>query len=1096
MSGIDVAAAWAELSQANRLYRLQAASGQDGNSNAIVDALRVEGWVQREAISGLFELRIVCLSLDAHLELKSMVGESLTLLSVLANGELVRRSGMVRAAESLGANGGLARYRLTLVPALWLATQQARSQVFQRRTVADIVEQVLAPYADAMPWDYSPEASGFLAGAPERTYCTQYRETDFDFLSRLLAEEGLAWRIEEDEAAPLGHKLILFAANEQQPADPSSPIRFHRKSSQERSDAVQALARRMRHSVAQVNLAAWHVDAKRQVSGSAPTTFPVGGPRAARLEYDDVQGLNDQARNWSDSGTVGRYAGLLMEAAECRADMLIGHSTVRTLRAGTRIEITNAPALGLTKPPHLLLDSIEHVGINNLPRDTAASIAAQLGGLLPYLVFDAQAVSALSAITTEAEVFGLAPRSGSASPDATSRIDPQPDRQALATAQSTGYANSFAGVHEVRPWRPAVIAANGARLHAKPTVHGIQSAIVVGPSGETSPSGADELYCNARGDIRVRFHWQRPEEARDDNKTTRWTRSAQRQAGPGMGWQWIHRIGQEVAVRFADGDIDQPIVVGGLYNGRGEGGIAPTPGGETKAQSDTSVFAQASDAAASAQANLANGESSGNAPAWHGASADPRGHRNAAALTGFKTKEFGGAGYSQLVFDDSDSQLRIQLHASTGHSQLNLGHLIHQKDNYRGSFRGQGLELRTDAYASLRGGKGVLLSTYHGQGGSRLEPTGDFAAGMALMKQVQQLGQALSGAAKTHLTVQMAGHVGATKPNESILDKDKAPYAAMQHAVSGMVDGRDLQDAYSDAADKAIAAGKDKVPHATDAVIAMAAKGGLAMVAGQHVQVVAGETATLATAGDLNFALADALRIHSGQAIGVLAGAQKADAEAGLSVIASKDDLDFQAQHDELKIQAKDKLKIASTSKTVELAAKKKIKVATAQGASIVVENGDITFQCPGTITYYTMQRTLAGPTRGNFKLPEFPDSTTSPLKSRAMFSLGAMPGLMQNYGGEPYTLYADGAVLQKGVTEDDGSVMWDHKESTQQYKVELVTGQVFEVDALETFGSDAARKLANQGYRGFEHEAGDKADYGAEGDEFRKRAWRGKNQD
>ncbi|RYZ80321.1 MAG: hypothetical protein EOO68_37505, partial [Moraxellaceae bacterium] len=45
--------------------------------------------------------------------------------------------------------------------------------------------------------------------------------------------------------------------------------------------------------------------------------------------------------------------------------------------------------------------------------------------------------------------------------------------------------------------------------------------------------------------------------------------------------------------------------------------------------------------------------------------------------TGFKTKEFGGAGFSQLVFDDSDRQLRIQLHASTAHSQLNLGHLIH-----------------------------------------------------------------------------------------------------------------------------------------------------------------------------------------------------------------------------------------------------------------------------------------------------------------------------------------------------------------------------------------------------------------------------------
>ncbi|BEP66961.1 hypothetical protein GmRootV35_14750 [Variovorax sp. V35] len=43
-----------------------------------------------------------------------------------------------------------------------------------------------------------------------------------------------------------------------------------------------------------------------------------------------------------------------------------------------------------------------------------------------------------------------------------------------------------------------------------------------------------------------------------------------------------------------------------------------------------------------------------------------------------------------MVFDDSNQQLRVQLHASTAHSQLNLGHLIHQADNFRGSFRGQG----------------------------------------------------------------------------------------------------------------------------------------------------------------------------------------------------------------------------------------------------------------------------------------------------------------------------------------------------------------------------------------------------------------------
>ncbi|PIF75592.1 uncharacterized protein involved in type VI secretion and phage assembly [Variovorax sp. 54] len=972
MPSADRSALWAELSQTARLYRLEAPSAASSSSSAAresIDALRVEGWVQREAVSQLSELRIVCLSLRADLALSSLIDQPLTLVTVLADGSLAKRTGLIRAVESLGSDGGLARYRLTLVPWLWLATQQGRSQVFQQRSVADIIERVLAPYADAGSWAFSSEVNGFLADAPVRTYCTQYRESDFDFFSRLLAEEGLAWRIEEDAKAPMGHKLVIFSSNDTQPADAGSPVRFHRKSSQERSDAVQALVRRMRQSVAQVHLSAWNVDGKRQLTGSAPARFPVGGKNAPRLEYDDVLGLNDRSRGWDTNRTLERYAALMMEAAECRADVMLGHSTVRTLRAGTRIEIDDAPALGLQTKPALLLDTVEHVGINNLPKDTAASIAAQLGELTEHLVFD----QPCAPVTAESNVFGLVSSATATNND----IHPQP--QNLATAQAQGYANSFSGVHAPRPWRPALAAADGARLHAKPTASGVHSAIVVGPSGETSPNGADELYCNDRGDVRVRFHWQNGSsengsngDSAQDNRSTRWIRVAQRQAGPGMGWQWLPRIGQEVLVKFVDLDVDQPVIVGALYNGRGDGGIAPTPGGASRAgETNEDVFAQASNASPSAQANLA----AGHAPPWHGASADDKGHRNAAALSGFKTKEFGGEGFSQLVFDDSNQQLRVQLHASTAHSQLNLGHLIHQADNFRGSFRGQGLELRTDGYAALRGGKGVLLSTYHGAGGQKLEPVGDFAAGMALLKQVQQLGQALSDAAKTHEAVQLAGHIGANKADESQLDKERAPYAAMERTASGMVTADALDTAYADAADKAIATGEGKVPHTSDAVVALAARGGLAMVAGQQLQIVSGETATLASGGDINLALADVLRVHSGQAIGLLAGAQKADADTGLSVIAGNDDLDFQAQYDELRIQAKDALKIASTDQTVEFAAKKKIRIATAQGASITLQDGDITFECPGKITYHSVQRKLAGPTSSPYGLPLFPQS-------------------------------------------------------------------------------------------------------------------------
>ncbi|WP_447741502.1 contractile injection system protein, VgrG/Pvc8 family [Variovorax boronicumulans] len=104
----DRSALWAELSQTARLYRLEAPSASSSSNSAAresIDALRVEGWVQREAVSQLFELRIVCLSLRADLALSSLIDQPLTLVTVLADGSVGRRTGLIRAVESLGADG-------------------------------------------------------------------------------------------------------------------------------------------------------------------------------------------------------------------------------------------------------------------------------------------------------------------------------------------------------------------------------------------------------------------------------------------------------------------------------------------------------------------------------------------------------------------------------------------------------------------------------------------------------------------------------------------------------------------------------------------------------------------------------------------------------------------------------------------------------------------------------------------------------------------------------------------------------------------------------------------------------------------------------
>ncbi len=100
------------------------------------------------------------------------------------------------------------------------------------------------------------------------------------------------------------------------------------------------------------------------------------------------------------------------------------------------------------------------------------------------------------------------------------------------------------------PYRPD-------RVTPRPRIDGPQSAIVVGPKGQ-------EIHTDEFGRVRVRFHWDR--EGLFDDSATCWLRVSQGWAGAGFGMMNIPRVGHEVLVEFLDGDPDQPLVIGRLYN--------------------------------------------------------------------------------------------------------------------------------------------------------------------------------------------------------------------------------------------------------------------------------------------------------------------------------------------------------------------------------------------------------------------------------------------------------------------------------------------------------------------------------------------------
>ncbi len=112
------------------------------------------------------------------------------------------------------------------------------------------------------------------------------------------------------------------------------------------------------------------------------------------------------------------------------------------------------------------------------------------------------------------------------------------------------YSCSFTAIDATQPFRSP-------RITPKPSISGPQTAMVVGPSGE-------EIYTDEYGRVKVQFHWDRYSKA--DENSSCWIRVAQVWAGKNWGAMYIPRIGQEVIVEFLEGDPDQPIITGRVYN--------------------------------------------------------------------------------------------------------------------------------------------------------------------------------------------------------------------------------------------------------------------------------------------------------------------------------------------------------------------------------------------------------------------------------------------------------------------------------------------------------------------------------------------------
>jgi type VI secretion system secreted protein VgrG len=169
---------------------------------ALGAALKFRSMSAREEVSRLFECQVIAISEDRNIAADDLLGTRAAVSLEVADDSRRWFHGVITGFGIEGVDGRHFSYRLSLRPWLWLLTRGANVRIFQEKTVPDIVKQIFDSYGGVVVDQLS-------ASHTARPYCVQYRESDFNFVSRLLEEEGISYFFRHSESQ---HELVLADA--------------------------------------------------------------------------------------------------------------------------------------------------------------------------------------------------------------------------------------------------------------------------------------------------------------------------------------------------------------------------------------------------------------------------------------------------------------------------------------------------------------------------------------------------------------------------------------------------------------------------------------------------------------------------------------------------------------------------------------------------------------------------------------------------------------------------------------------------------------------------------------------------------------------
>jgi type VI secretion system secreted protein VgrG len=284
------------------------------------DKLTIRTIQGEERISGLFQYTLEMVSTDKSLDFKKIVGKGVTVTMELVDGSRAYLHGIVGRFVQAGTDARVTTYYADLHPQLWLLTLRSDCRIFQNKTAPDIIKQILS---DAGITDIKDSLTGSYT---TREYCVQYMETAFDFISRLMEDEGIFYFFTHDNGK---HTLVLADdSSAHSPVTGHATIRIRPAEAQWTEEG----------SIQECTMEQQAVTAKHQADDynfEIPSTDLL-----ASSKTEDAPMIYEYPAARTAKADVETKTNLALQSLESHKEILRGTSSCRSMRTGAKFTLS------------------------------------------------------------------------------------------------------------------------------------------------------------------------------------------------------------------------------------------------------------------------------------------------------------------------------------------------------------------------------------------------------------------------------------------------------------------------------------------------------------------------------------------------------------------------------------------------------------------------------------------------------------------------------------------------------------------------------------------------------------------------------------